>query len=114
MSEDIIHAVVSHGYGITVDVAPEHEMEKILSGIPEDASVLCSTFLLPHVAQRAEVYELGSGREAEFVILDLRMEGEDEAIYARLIGDPPYTLWDFSQSLIAVFRRNGDGVLSST
>lgn len=28
VSEDIIHGVVSHGYGITVDVAPEHEMEK--------------------------------------------------------------------------------------
>lgn len=30
VSEDIIHGVVSHGYGITVDVAPEHEMEKVL------------------------------------------------------------------------------------
>ena len=29
VSEDIIHGVVSHGYGITVDVAPEHEMEKV-------------------------------------------------------------------------------------
>ena len=29
-SEELIHAVVSHGYGITVDVKPEHEMEKVL------------------------------------------------------------------------------------
>ena len=29
-SERLIHAVVSHGYAITVDVAPEHEMEKVL------------------------------------------------------------------------------------
>ena len=35
VGEDIIHAVCSHGYGITVgngttiDVAPVHEMEKI-------------------------------------------------------------------------------------
>ena len=34
VGEDVIHAVVSHGYGITVgcgttlDVEPEHEMEK--------------------------------------------------------------------------------------
>lgn len=28
VGEDIIHGVVSHGYGITVDVTPEHEMEK--------------------------------------------------------------------------------------
>ena len=30
VSEDMIHAIVSHGYGICVDVAPEHEMEKVL------------------------------------------------------------------------------------
>lgn len=28
VGEDIIHGVVSHGYGITVDGTPEHEMEK--------------------------------------------------------------------------------------
>ena len=28
--EELIHAVVSHGYGIRVDTAPEHEMEKVL------------------------------------------------------------------------------------
>ena len=28
--ERLIHAVVSHGYGICTDVAPEHEMEKVL------------------------------------------------------------------------------------
>ncbi len=33
--EDIIHAVCSHGYGITVDVKPEHEMEKILFATDE-------------------------------------------------------------------------------
>lgn len=31
----LIHAVVSHGYGITVDIAPEHEMEKILFAADE-------------------------------------------------------------------------------
>ena len=28
--DELIHAVVSHGYGIRVDTAPEHEMEKVL------------------------------------------------------------------------------------
>ncbi|WP_125143509.1 hydrolase [Clostridium transplantifaecale] len=28
--EELIHAVVSHGYGLRVDTAPEHEMEKVL------------------------------------------------------------------------------------
>ena len=31
----MIHAVVSHGYGITVDTAPEHEMEKVLYAVDE-------------------------------------------------------------------------------
>ena len=34
-SEELIHAVCSHGYGITVDVKPEHLMEKILYAADE-------------------------------------------------------------------------------
>ena len=35
LEERLIHAVVSHGYAITVDVAPEHEMEKVLYATDE-------------------------------------------------------------------------------
>ena len=34
-SEELIHAVVSHGYGLCADVKPEHEMEKILFATDE-------------------------------------------------------------------------------
>lgn len=30
VDERLVHAVVSHGYGLTVDVKPEHLMEKVL------------------------------------------------------------------------------------
>ena len=30
LDESIIHATASHGWGITVDIQPEHEMEKVL------------------------------------------------------------------------------------
>ncbi len=33
--ERLIHAVASHGYGLTVDVKPEHEMEKVLYAVDE-------------------------------------------------------------------------------
>jgi predicted hydrolase (HD superfamily) len=33
--EDLIRAVCSHGYGITVDIAPEHLMEKVLYAADE-------------------------------------------------------------------------------
>ncbi len=45
VGEDIIHGVVSHGYGITVDVAPEHEMEKsIICGRRANRSDLGGSF----------------------------------------------------------------------
>ena len=35
LDERLIHAVVSHGWSITVDVKPEHEMEKVLYATDE-------------------------------------------------------------------------------
>ena len=35
VSEDIIHSVCSHGYELTVDIRPEHEMEKVLYATDE-------------------------------------------------------------------------------
>ena len=35
IDEKIIHATASHGYAITVDIKPEHEMEKILYAVDE-------------------------------------------------------------------------------
>ena len=34
-SEELIHAVCSHGYGICCDVEPDHEMEKVLYAVDE-------------------------------------------------------------------------------
>lgn len=46
VSEDIIHGVVSHGYGITVDVAPEHEMEKVLFAVDELTGLIWAAALM--------------------------------------------------------------------
>ena len=35
IDERLIHAVASHGYLLTVDVKPEHEMEKVLFAADE-------------------------------------------------------------------------------
>ena len=35
LDETIIHAAASHGYGITVDIEPEHPMEKVLYATDE-------------------------------------------------------------------------------
>lgn len=35
VDERIVHATVSHGYAITVDIKPEHQMEKVLYAVDE-------------------------------------------------------------------------------
>lgn len=44
--ERLIHAVVSHGYGICVDVKPEHEMEKVLYAVDELTGLIGATILM--------------------------------------------------------------------
>lgn len=46
MGDDMIHAVCSHGYGLTVDVRPEHEMEKVLFGADELTGLIWAAALI--------------------------------------------------------------------
>lgn len=51
-SEDVIHSVVSHGYGITIecgvtlDVEPVHEMEKVLFAVDELTGLIWAAALM--------------------------------------------------------------------
>ena len=65
VGEDIIHAVVSRGYGITVggvtlDVAPEHEMEKVLFAADELTGLIGAAALMrpSHSCQDMELKSL--------------------------------------------------------
>ena len=46
VGEDLIHAVCSHGYGLTVDVKPEHEMEKVLFAADELTGLIGAAALM--------------------------------------------------------------------
>jgi predicted hydrolase (HD superfamily) len=46
VSEDIIHAVCSHGYELTVDVKPEREMEKVLYAVDELTGLIWAAALM--------------------------------------------------------------------
>lgn len=46
VGEDIIHAVCSHGYDLTVDVKPEHEMEKVLYAVDELTGLIGAAALM--------------------------------------------------------------------
>ncbi len=46
VEEGIIHAVCSHGYELTVDIKPEHEMEKVLYAVDELTGLIGATALM--------------------------------------------------------------------
>ncbi len=46
MDERLIHAVVSHGYQLTVEVEPTHEMEKVLYAVDELTGLIGAAALM--------------------------------------------------------------------
>lgn len=46
VGEDVIHAVCSHGWDLTVEVKPEHEMEKVLYAADELTGLIWATALM--------------------------------------------------------------------
>lgn len=46
IDKKIIHATASHGYAITVDIKPEHEMEKILYAVDELTGLIGAVVLM--------------------------------------------------------------------
>ncbi|MBR1693691.1 MAG: hydrolase [Lachnospiraceae bacterium] len=46
VSEEVIHAVCSHGYELTVDIKPEHEMEKTLYAVDELTGLIWAAALM--------------------------------------------------------------------
>jgi predicted hydrolase (HD superfamily) len=46
VDESIIHAVCSHGYAITVDIKPEHQMEKVLYAADELTGLIWAAALM--------------------------------------------------------------------
>lgn len=46
IDERIIHGMASHGYEITVDIKPEHEMEKVLYAVDELTGLIGAVVLM--------------------------------------------------------------------
>ena len=44
--EDVIRAICSHGYGMTGDIKPEHEMEKVLFAVDELSGLIGAAALM--------------------------------------------------------------------
>ncbi len=58
-------------------------LNSALDLIPDEASVKSSTFFIPHIAQRNEIYEITSENETDFAVFDMRPSLVDETTALR-------------------------------
>ena len=64
IDERMIHAVASHGYGICCDIAPEHEMEKVLFAVDELTGLIGAAALMrPSKSVKDKHFAAGCDRE---------------------------------------------------
>jgi len=90
--------------------ATYQQMDEILDTIPDDVSVAASTFLLPHIADRSELYEVAyhkSRDDVEYVVLDMRPGYEAESSKYRdqfLAGD--YKVLKVYDNLITILVKS--------
>jgi uncharacterized membrane protein len=84
------------------------EIKAVLSTIEEDAVVCASTFLLPHLAQREEIYEIHYTQQTEFdyVLLDYRPSYKVNSMqYIEKIEKHGYVQVDSGSEYVAMFVR---------
>jgi len=84
------------------------KMDAVLALVPEDASVTCSTFLLPHLAQREVVYEdfYHLQTDTEYAVIDLRPGYRDSSFDQVLVryADADYTAVLYEHDVAAVLK----------
>lgn len=88
-------------YGDTYD-----QMEAILDTVPEDASVAASSFLVAHLADREEIYEIRyhQGKtDVDYVVFDLRYDEKTLIKYYEKKGYEPVSE---HQDLILVLKKS--------
>ena len=62
IDESIVHATASHGYAITVNIQPEHEMEKVLYATDELTGLIGAAALM-HPSKSVQDMEVKSVRK---------------------------------------------------
>ncbi len=83
------------------------QMEAILDTIPEDASLNVSTFLLPHVADRDFVYEVGYHKDktdVDYVVLDARYMDQSTRDHWDAYLAAGYTTHEVHEGLIVILK----------
>lgn len=80
-------------------------VSQVLSHIPEDAVVVCTTFFLPELSGRDEIYELYyTEHEGDYVAIDTRAGGGKNYM-EQFQNDERYELYYAIDNAAAVFRK---------
>lgn len=93
-------------YFKTYDEATEQReiIDEALSLIPDNASVVSSTFFLPNLSQRDEIYELERTKQsAEYYVLDLRYQTEEYSVWDYFGNE--YDIIYYKESVVGVFKK---------
>ena len=85
-----------------------NEIDAVLSGIEDDAVVCASTFFLPHLAQREEIYEVHYTKHSDFdyIILDYRPAYKDGSMqFAEKFKEYGYVQVDSGSEYVGMLVR---------
>jgi uncharacterized membrane protein len=75
---------LSGTYSKYVNYQTEYQVfDEAWTHVPENASVKASTFFVPHLYQRDEIYAIDSKNETDYVIFDMRGKYADETLALR-------------------------------
>ncbi len=88
LDERLIHAAVSHGYGLAADVAPQHEMEKVLFAVDELTGLIGAVAVmrpsksvddleLPSVKKKFKDKKFAAGCSRDVILQGAEMLGWD-------------------------------------
>ena len=81
-------------------------MDSVLETIPDDASVKASTFLVPHIADRHEIYEVNSKNETDYIVFDMRPslahETEQLREYYLIMG---YEVYEEAENHVLILKN---------
>lgn len=81
-------------------------LDEALETLPEDASVKSSTFFVPHIANRDEIYEIKSENETDFVVFDMRPALINETTELREeYLDEGYTTYEYVPGYVLILQN---------
>ena len=82
------------------------QMDEVLDSIPSEASVACPGYILPHIADRREVYELyyhGDEGDVDYIVLDGRSSVDGKQL--EMFLSQGYVIWQEHEGLLTILKK---------